>query len=114
MMLHDVVTGLVLMLVLWAIISPKMPTGVFATAGLGVIFGAGLWSLDDWAPGPTVVDAMLGGIGLIGLEAALHVLRDHLARRRARKSQPWGKTQPLRRVTPNEQRQVAGGHGGGA
>jgi hypothetical protein len=112
-MLHDVVTGTVLLLVLWAIISPAVHTGIFATAGLGVIFGAGLWSLDDWAPGPTVVDAMLGGIGLIGLEAAMHVLRDYRARR-ARQAQPWGKTQPLRRVTPAEQRQVAGGHGGGA
>lgn len=104
-MLHDLVTSLVASLCMWAIVSPKVHTGILPTMGLGAIFVAALWSLDDWAPAPTVVDVMLGGIGLIGLGVLWRAYRK--PRPQMRRSSDWlGATQPL---TRDEQRQVAGG-----
>jgi hypothetical protein len=103
--LHDVVTVAVAFLCLWAIVSPKVHTGILPTIGLGAIFVAALWSLDDWAPAPTVVDVMLGGVGLIALGVLWRVYRK--PRPQMRRSSDWlGATQPL---TPDQQRQVAGG-----
>lgn len=65
-MLHDVVTWTVALLLLCMLISPRVPTGVLPSLGLGVLLVATLWSLDDQAPGPTIVDTMIGGLGLVG------------------------------------------------
>lgn len=103
--LHDFVTTGVAILVLWTIVSPKVHTGILPTAGLGAIFVAAIWSLDDWAPAPTVVDVMLGGIGLIGLGVLWRAYRK--PKPQMRRSSDWlGATQPL---NPEQQRQVAGG-----
>lgn len=105
--LHDVVTAAVACLCLWAIVSPRVHTGILPTIGLGAIFVAAIWSLDDWAPAPTVVDVMLGGIGLVGLGVLWRVYRS--PKSRMRRSSDWlGATQPLSR---DQQRQVAGGRG---
>ncbi|MEY5097290.1 MAG: hypothetical protein RJA36_9 [Pseudomonadota bacterium] len=102
---HDLATIAVAMVCLWAIVSPKVHTGILPTTGLGAIFIAALWSLDDWAPAPTVVDVMLGGIGLIGLGVVWRVYRK--PRPQMRRSSDWlDATQPL---TQEEQRQVVGG-----
>lgn len=107
-MLHDLVTLSVAMVCLWAIVSPRVPTGILPTIGLGAIFVAALWSLDDWAPAPTVVDVMLGGIGLIGVGMVWRCYRK--PRPHMRRSSDWlGATQPLSR---EEQRQVVGGSRG--
>lgn len=104
-MLHDLVTLSVAMVCLWAIVSPRVPTGILPTIGLGAIFVAALWSLDDWAPAPTVVDVMLGGIGLIGVGVLWRAYRK--PKPQMRRSSDWlGATQPL---TRDETRQVAGG-----
>lgn len=103
--LHDYVTVAVMGLCLLAILSPRVHTGILPTIGLGAIVVAALWSLDDWAPAPTVVDVMLGGIGLIALGVLGRVYRKPKAR--MRRSSDWrDATQPL---TRDEQRQVAGG-----
>ena len=103
--LHDYVTVAVIALCLWAIVSPKVHTGIFPTAGLGTICVAAFWSLDDWAPAPTVVDVMLGGIGLIGVGVLWRAYRK--PKPQMRRSSDWlGATQPL---TRDETRQVAGG-----
>lgn len=103
--LHDYVTVAVMGLCMWAIISPKVHTGILPTTGLGAIIVAALWSLDDWAPAPTVVDVMLGGIGLIGVGVLWRAYRK--PKPQMRRSSDWlGATQPL---TPDQQRQVAGG-----
>jgi len=107
-MLHDLVTLSVAMVCLWAIVSPRVPTGILPTIGLGAIFVAALWSLDDWAPAPTVVDVMLGGIGLIGAGMVWRCYRK--PRPHMRRSSDWlGATQPLTRLDPEQQRHVAGG-----
>ena len=104
-MLHDLVTFSVACLCMWAIVSPRVPTGILPTMGLGAIFVAAAWSLDDWAPAPTVVDVMLGGIGLIGVGVLWRAYRK--PKPQMRRSSDWlGATQPL---TPDQQRQVAGG-----
>ena len=64
MMLHDAVSWSVFLLCLVLIVSPNVPTGIVPTIGLAVIGGAALWSMDDWAPAATVLDALLGGVGL--------------------------------------------------
>jgi len=102
---HDLATIAVALVCLWAIVSPKVHTGILPTIGLGAIFIAALWSLDDWAPAPTVVDVMLGGIGLIGVGVLWRAYRK--PKPQMRRSSDWlGATQPL---TPDQQRQVAGG-----
>ena len=104
-MLHDLVTFSVACLCMWAIVSPRVPTGILPTMGLGAIFVAAAWSLDDWAPAPTVVDVMLGGIGLIGVGVLWRAYRK--PKPQMRRSSAWlGATQPL---TRDETRQVAGG-----
>lgn len=104
-MLHDLVTFSVACLCMWAIVSPRVPTGILPTMGLGAIFVAAAWSLDDWAPAPTVVDVMLGGIGLIGVGVLWRAYRK--PKPQMRRSSDWlGATQPL---TREEQRQVVGG-----
>lgn len=104
-MLHDLVTFSVACLCMWAIVSPRVPTGILPTIGLGAIFVAAAWSLDDWAPAPAVVDVMLGGIGLIGVGVLWRCYRK--PKPQMRRSSDWlGATQPL---TRDEQRQVAGG-----
>lgn len=107
-MLHDLVTLGVAMVCLWAIVSPRVPTGILPTIGLCAIFVAALWSLDDWAPAPTVVDVMIGGIGLIGLGLVWRCYRK--PQRQMRRSSDWlGATQPLRELEPEQHRQVVGG-----
>lgn len=109
-MLHDLVTMAVAGLIFLGIISPRVHTGLLASCGMGVLFVAALWSLDDWAPGPTVVDTMLGGIGLIALEVAYRVLRKPRAGK-LRRATDWTQTRPLRELPPDQQHQVAGGRG---
>ena len=68
-MLHDVVTFCVAMLCVWAAISPKVPTGIFGALGLGVLAATALISMDDSANPYMVTDALLGGLGLVGMTA---------------------------------------------
>lgn len=107
MMLHDLITLAVVALCLWAIVDPRVPTGVVPTIGLCVVGVAALWSLDDWAPPQTVVDTMLGGLGLVGGGAAWRVFR----RRRKcpmRRSTDWG---CLDELPADELHRVSGGKG---
>jgi hypothetical protein len=67
MMLHDFMTFVVAMLCVWAAISPKVPTGIFGALGLGVLATSALISMDDSANPYLVTDAMLGGLGLVGM-----------------------------------------------
>lgn len=107
-MLHDLVTFTIACLCMWAIVSPRVHTGILPTIGLGAIFVAALWSLDDWAPAPTIVDVMLGGMGLIFWGVVWRVYRR--PERKMRRASDWmDATQPL---TPEEQRQVVGGSRG--
>lgn len=107
-MLHDLVTFTVAFLCMWAIVSPKVHTGILPTIGLGAIFVASLWSLDDWAPAPSVVDVMLGGMALIFMGVVWRVYRR--PKPHMRRSSDWmDATQPL---TPEEQRHVVGGSRG--
>lgn len=69
-MLHDVVSLLVAALSLWAIISPRVPTGVLITTGLGAIFVVAVWSIDDGYHADAALDLVLGALALIGLGVA--------------------------------------------
>jgi hypothetical protein len=91
-MLHDLVTLTVAVLLLWALASPRVPTGVLPTIGIGVLLVGTLWSLDDGAPGAVVVDVFLGGLGLIGA-GLLRRCYKH-PKRRMRRSTDWMPTHP--------------------
>lgn len=97
-MLHDLLTldNLVTIAVagvlLWALVSPRVPTGVLPTIGIGVLLVGTIWSLDDWAPGPTVVDVLIGGLGLIGLGLVRRCYKH--PKRRMRRATDWMPTQP--------------------
>lgn len=66
-MLHDLLSIIVVMMCLWAIVSPRVPTGIVATVGLCVIAVAALWSLDDWAPWDAVATTLLLGNAIAGV-----------------------------------------------
>jgi hypothetical protein len=91
-MLHDAVTLSVAALCLWAIVSARVPTGIVITVGLCVILVATLWSLDDWASPQTVLDTVLGGLGLVGAGLVWRCYRR--PRCRMRRSGDWGDRPP--------------------
>lgn len=111
MMLHDIVTIIVFALCVWAIVSPHVPTGILATTGLGVLALATLWSLDVTRDEEMIVNAMIGGMGLVGAGVALRVLRrrsPHM-RRLSDWGADWASTQPAREIDITEQRHISGG-----
>ena len=74
-MVHDSLAALVVMFSLWAIVSPRVPTGVLGTAGLGLMAVATLWSFDDFADPLAALDLLLGGIATVAAGVAWRVLR---------------------------------------
>jgi hypothetical protein len=74
-MLHDALALLAALLCLAAVISPRIPTGIIGSLGLGTISLAALWSLDDWHDPALVLDIALGGVALIGVKIGWRALR---------------------------------------
>lgn len=66
-MIHDMMTLMVAGLCFWAIIDHRVPTGVLASAGLGAVMIAAIWSVDDAHDQGIVLDILLGGIGAIAI-----------------------------------------------
>ena len=106
MMLHDFITWTVIALIAWAIVSPRVPTGIMPSAGLGVIGFALIWSLDDWHQPSTTLDLVIGGLGLVGWGMVWRLARKR--RCHMRRSSDWA---PLDEIPPEQQRQVSGGKG---
>lgn len=102
-MLHDWMTISFAALCLWAIVSPRVPTGIVPTIGLCIVASAALWSLDDMAPAQTVLDAMIGGLCVVGAGLLWRFYRrpKHQMRRRT----DWGDLPPVR---PEDLHRVAG------
>jgi hypothetical protein len=107
--LHDIVTMTVIALIAYAIVSPRVPTGIMPTAGLGVIAFALIWSLDDWHRPDVTLNYITGGLGLVGWGMAWRLLRKRGCR--MRRGSDWCATRPLRELDAGEQRQAAGGKG---
>jgi hypothetical protein len=108
--LHDLVVISVIALIAWAIVSPKVPTGILPTAGLGVIGFALVWSLDEWHQPQTSLDLVIGGLGLMGCGMAWRVLRRGPSHGRMRRAADWQPTQPPE-LDADQRRQVADGKG---
>jgi hypothetical protein len=108
--LHDAVTLVVIILVAYAIVSPRVPTGTMPTAGLGVIGFALVWSLDDWHQPQTTLDLIVGGLGLMGWGMVWRLVRR--PRCRMRRREDWAPTtRPGELLTREQQQHVAGGRG---
>lgn len=105
-MLHDALVLGVSGLCLWALISPRLPTGVMGSLGLGAMAGAALWSLDYFAKQESVADMLLAGIGLLGLHALLRVLRRHS--RDGQRTQ-WPDTASPNEIDESQQVHIVGG-----
>lgn len=86
-MLHDTVSLLVAMLALWAIVSPRVPTGVFITAGLGAVFVVSVWSIDDGFNSDVALDLLLGALSMIGVGVAWRCARRYP--RAMRRADDW-------------------------
>ena len=97
-MLHDALSVAVVALCMWAIVSPRVPTGVFGTAGLGIVAVAALWSVDDAYNPFAAIDLLLSGVLFIGAGLAWRLLR----RERAA-------TQPPRELDHEYHGRVSGG-----
>ena len=105
-MAHDLLTLTVAAMCMAAILSPRVPTGIVPTIGLAVVAGAALWSLDDFAPPDKVADMLFVGLSIAG---AAGLWRCHRRPKRLmRRASDWQGAQP-RPLTPDEQRQAAGG-----
>ena len=91
-MLHDTVTLTVAALCLWAIVSPRVPTGITITIGLCVILVATLWSMDYLATPKMVLDTLLGGLGLVGAGLVWRCYRRPQSR--MRRASDWAASAP--------------------
>ena len=72
--IHDILSLLVAALCLWAVISPKVPTGIICSAGLGTIALAAIWSVDDLSDPYAALDMVLTAIGVIAINLAWRLL----------------------------------------
>lgn len=111
-MLHDALVLGVSGLCLWALISPRLPTGVLGSLGLGTMAGAALWSIDYFAKQEAVADMLLAGIGLLGLHALLRVLRrrsSHMRRLSDWQPTRWADTAPPQEIHESQQVHIVGG-----
>lgn len=88
-MLHNLIACVVAGLCLWAIASPRVPTGIFGTLGLGLVAIAALWSMDDNHDPVRALDVVLIGVGFVLGCIALRV------RRYMRGAQAWQHTDVL-------------------
>lgn len=81
---HDWLALLAALLCVLAVVSPRVPTGILGSLGLGAIALAALWSLDDWHDPAMALNIVLGGVSALGLKVGWRVLRKpapHLRRR---------------------------------
>lgn len=81
-MLHDSVVLAVAGMCVWFIISPRVPSGILGTTGLGVIAVAALFSLDVWARPEQIANTLFGGLGLIGASIGWRLVRGDSPRMR--------------------------------
>lgn len=106
-MMHDALALLSAALCMWAVVHPRVPTGLLPTLGLGVMFVASMWSLDDWASADGVLDLMTVGVCLVGVGGFWRVLR-RPRNNMMRRNTDWGELETL---DEDRQRQVSGGKG---
>jgi len=60
-------------LCLWAIVSPKVPTGIVCTLGLGIIGIGGIWATDDSSLAYRNLEIIMIGMVIIGVAFFLRV-----------------------------------------
>lgn len=86
--MHDILATAVVAMCLWAVVSPKVPTGIVCSAGLGMIALAAIWSIDDLHDPYASMDMVLIAVGVIAINLAWRLLVHARANRH-----------PMRRLT---------------
>lgn len=109
--LLDALAYTVIVLCVWAILSPRVPTCIGGSAGLGAIGIAAMLTLDDYSQ-PHVITLMLAGTAAIGLQvlwmAYRHKSQPHL-RRLSDWAPPARADDPPREIDAEQQQFIAGG-----
>lgn len=105
--LHDFVTVSVILVIVYAIVSPRVPTGIMPTAGLCMIGFALVWSLDDRHQPDVTLNYITGGLGLVAWGLGWRMWRRRGCK--MRRSTDWGDLDELR---PEDLHRVSGGKGG--
>jgi len=86
-MLHDLLAVIGVLFCLWAIVNPRVPTGIVGTGALGAIAVACLWSMDDNHDPWIAIDMLL----LSGMALGVFIARRGLSTRNAhmRRRDDW-------------------------
>lgn len=109
--LHDGLAYIVIALCVWAILSPKVPTCIGGSAGLGAIGIAAMLTLDDYRQ-PHVITLMLAGTAAIGLQVLwmAYRRRKHPHLRRLSDWAPAARTEePPGEIEAGQEHFIAGG-----
>lgn len=106
-MMHDYLAILVAAVCLWAIISPRIHTGIVCTVGLALVSVAAIWSIDDYTDPYRALDIAWLGVGAIGVMVVWRTFY-RPARHQLRRSTDWS---DLDTIPASEHINIAGGKG---
>lgn len=84
-MMHDLFAAIVAGACLFAIVSPRIPTGLLGSLGLGVVCVSALWCVDDYYDPIRANDLMLIGLGFLAAHVFTFTPR-HRRRRAAHRA----------------------------